>query len=541
MEYAKKTPFDKQINWASVSTEVADKALEIGQKRKDRKIALDQQMADYELQLSNQKAFKTESLTSKWMDMADKSRQIVFQANKDLKSRKISESEYKKIVGNMSEYTKTVADTANNFDADIQAYIARQTPNEKGIVEGGAYEMEMLNQFGKLADFKNKNFSVLPDGRIAIDSVDENGNVTSTLDLMSMNKAENRFAPKNDIDTATSNVVKDWKQWTQFKDLGRGAWSSVEDMRKNPYIGEALYKAVKSINNTPKSTLSTLIDYGVVKEPLYAYNDNELKSVKEKAVADLVKMRQEMGVSTTVTAKDLAEIENRIIRVDPTTADPILTEAQKKLANETVEGLIQMKMGREEKGGAKEDWYHAPASSSDGGGGYEQKDIDEAKEVYKLSKNAMIESVPGDNSNTNEYLAAIGQKMNKYVVKKKFSDGTFGLMIYDYVKSTDQHGNPVYTKAIDTKSGKPIRQGKSLAEYITGKPAGEANTIWELGKDNTIETTAVGNEGRTPNKPKSKKDDKKNIETYSRTDLKANGWSDSQINQAVKEGKIKVK
>lgn len=505
MEYAKKTPFDKQINWASVSTEVADKALEIGQKRKDRKVALDQQMADYELQLSNQKAFKTESLTSKWMDMADKSRKIVFQANKDLKSRKISESDYKKIVGNMSEYTKTVADTANNFDADIQAYIARQTPNEKGIIEGGAYEMEMLNQFGKLADFKNKNFSVLPDGRIAIDSVDENGDVTSTLDLMSMNKAENRFAPKNDIDTATSNVVKDWKQWTEFEDLGRGAWSSVEDMRKNPYIGEALYKAVKSINNTPKSTLSTLIDYGVVKEPLYAYNENELKSVKEKAVADLVKMRQEMGVSTTVTAKDLAEIDNRIIRVDPTTADPILTEAQKTLANKTVEELIQMKMSHEEEGGAKQDWSKTPTKSTDGGGGYEQKDIDEAKEVYKLSKNAMIESVPGDNSNTNEYLAAIGQKMNKYVVKKKFSDGTFGLMIYDYVKSTDQYGNPVYTKAIDTKSGKPIRQGKSLAEYITGKPAGEANTIWELGKDNTIETTAVGNEGRTPNKPENKK------------------------------------
>ena len=368
MEYAKKTPFDKQINWASVSTEVADKALEIGQKRKDRKVALDQQMADYELQLSNQKAFKTESLTSKWMDMADKSRQIVFQANKDLKSRKISESEYKKIVGNMSEYTKTVADTANNFDADIQAYIARQTPNEKGIIEGGSYEMEMLNQFGKLADFKNKNFSVLPDGRIAIDSVDENGNVTSTLDLMSMNKAENRFAPKNDIDTATSNVVKDWKQWTEFEDLGRGAWSSVEDMRKNPYIGEALYKAVKSINNTPKSTLSTLIDYGVVKEPLYAYNENELKSVKEKAVADLVKMRQEMGVSTAVTAKDLAEIENRIIRVDPNTADPILTEAQKTLANKTVEELIQMKMSHEEEGGAKQDWSKPARTTTDGDG-----------------------------------------------------------------------------------------------------------------------------------------------------------------------------
>ena len=246
--------------------------------------------------------------------MADKSRDLVFQANKDLKSRKISESQYKKIVGNMSEYTKSVADTANSFDASIQEYIDRQVPDKDGKKLGGNYELEMLNKFGKLADFKNKNFSVLPDGRIAVDSVDENGVKTSTLDLMSLNKAENRYAPKNDIDAATSTVVKDWEQWTDFKDLGRGAWSSVEDMRQNPYIGPALYKAVKSINSTPKNTLSTLIDYSIIKEPLYAYNEAELKSVKDKAVADLVKMREEMGVSTTVTAKDLTEIENRIIR-----------------------------------------------------------------------------------------------------------------------------------------------------------------------------------------------------------------------------------
>lgn len=527
MEYAKKTPFDKQINWASVSTEVADKALELGQRRKDRKIALDQQMADVELQLANQKAFKTESVVSKWGDMSGNVRDVIFQANKDLKSRKINEADYKKIVGNSSEYVKAISETANNLDADIQAYIARQTPDEKGVKQGGEYELEMLNRFGKLADFKNKTFSVLPDGRISIDSVDEKGNKVSSLDLMSMNKAENRFSPYVDVDAETSAVVKDWKQWTEFTDLGRGAWKSVEDMRQNDFIREPLYKAVRSINNTPKRTLGTLLDYGVIKEPLYAYNDAESKTVKDKAVADLVKMREEMGVSTTVTAKDLTEIENRIIRVDPNTADPILTEAQTKLANETVEGLIQMKMGREEKGGAKEDWYHAPTKAADSGG-YGQKDVDEATEVYKLSVNAMLESKPGDNSNTNEYLSAIGQKMNKYVVKTKFaSDGTFGLMIYDYVKSTDQYGNPVYTKAIDTKSAKPIRQAKSLAEYITGKTAGEANTIWEIGKDNSIETTPVGKEGRTPYKPENKKS-----KTISQKDFNAK-WANLKSGQTL--------
>ena len=468
MEYAKKTPFDKQINWASVSTEVADKALELGQRRKDRKVALDQQMADYDLQLSNQKAFKTESLTSKWMDMADKSRDLVFQANKDLKSRKISESQYKKIVGNMSEYTKSVADTANSFDASIQEYIDRQVPDKDGKKLGGNYELEMLNKFGKLADFKNKNFSVLPDGRIAVDSVDENGVKTSTLDLMSLNKAENRYAPKNDIDAATSTVVKDWEQWTDFKDLGRGAWSSVEDMRQNPYIGPALYKAVKSINSTPKNTLSTLIDYSIIKEPLYAYNEAELKSVKDKAVVDLVKMREEMGVSTTVTAKDLTEIENRIIRVDPNTADPILTEAQTKLANETVEGLIQMKMGREEKGGAKEDWSKTPSSSGGGGGSNTKDNTNYYPEMRRAWDMGGKEGA--------SQLTALAEG------KAKFEFGEGGLQVYE--ASEDRN-----CKKIWIKIGSPVKDLASIQKYIYP----ENNKNFDIHRQQYIDTYGTGN------------------------------------------------
>ena len=507
MEYAKKTPFDKQINWASVSTEVADKALEIGQKRKDRKIALDQQMADYDLQLSNQKAFKTESLTSKWMDMADKSRDLVFQANKDLKSRKISESQYKKIVGNMSEYTKSVADTANSFDASIQEYIDRQVPDKDGKKLGGNYELEMLNKFGKLADFKNKNFSVLPDGRIAVDSVDENGVKTSTLDLMSLNKAENRYAPKNDIDAATSTVVKDWEQWTDFKDLGRGAWSSVEDMRQNPYIGPALYKAVKSINSTPKNTLSTLIDYSVIKEPLYAYNEAELKSVKDKALADLVKMREEMGVSTAVTAKDLTEIENRIIRVDPNTADPILTEAQTKLANETVEGLIQMKMGRKEEGTAKQDWSKPASFYGDGGSGDSNKKDNtnyypEMRRAWDL----------GGNTGASQ-LTALAQGKALF----KFTAG--GLQVYEQSQDVRDKGEWI-------PIGDPVKDLASIQKYIYP----ENNKNFDIHRQRYIDEFGV--KSTTPKKDNKKFDSGK--EANIKATMKANpGASRADVVKAL--------
>lgn len=508
IEYAKYVPFDKQIDWASVSTDVSKKALEIGEDRKNRKAALDKMKSDYELKLAEQKAFKTEDVAAKWGETTNQGREVIYNAYKDLKSRKITESDYKNIVNNLTTYTDKLADHATALDADIQAYIARQQVDEKtGEAQGGAFELEKLNRLGKIADLKNKKFNVLPDGRISIDQMGEDGKVLeSSFDLMSFNKKENQFAPRIYVDKLTSNIVKDWAKWSEFKDLGTGAWRNIEDIRRNPATRDALYMAVKSVNSTPKNTLSVLIDNGAIQQPLYAYSVSEIDKVKAQAEQDLINMRTSQGISTEITAADKAEIDKRIIRVDPTSGEPILTDEQKKLADETVEKSIQMKMGHEETGKSKEDWWHAKTDGGADGSGYKQKDIDEATEVYKLSKNAMMESKPGDNSNTNEYLAAIGQKMNKYVVKTRFaSDGTYGLIVYDYVKSTDQYGNPVYTKAIDMKSGKPIRQAKSLAEYITGKPAGEANTIWELGKDNSIETTPVGKEERKPYDPKNKK------------------------------------
>ena len=507
MEYAKKTPFDKQINWASVSTEVADKALEIGQKRKDRKIALDQQMADIELQLANQKAFKTESVVSKWGDMSGNVRDVIFQANKDLKSRKITEADYKKIVGNSSEYVKAISETANTLDADIQAYIARQTPDEKGVKQGGEYELEMLNRFGKLADFKNKTFSVLPDGRISIDSVDEKGNKVSSLDLMSMNKAENRFSPYVDVDAETSAVVKDWKQWTEFTDLGRGAWKSVEDMRQNDFIKEPLYKAVRSINNTPKRTLGTLLDYGVIKEPLYAYNDAESKTVKDKAVADLVKMREEMGVSTTVTAKDLTEIENRIIRVDPNTADPILTEAQTKLANETVEGLIQMKMGREEKGTAKQDWSKPASFYGDGGSGDSNKKDNtnyypEMRRAWDL----------GGNTGASQ-LTALAQGKALF----KFTAG--GLQVYEQSQDVRDKGEWI-------PIGDPVKDLASIQKYIYP----ENNKNFDIHRQRYIDEFGV--KSTTPKKDNKKFDSGK--EANIKATMKANpGASRADVVKAL--------
>jgi hypothetical protein len=65
----------------------------------------------------------------------------------------------------------------------------------------------------------------------------------------------------------------------------------------------------------------------------------------------------------------------------------------------------------------------------------------------------------------------------------KFSDGTFGLEVYDMV---DDNG----TKVRDNSSKREIRTAKALSQYVSKKDVSGANTDWEKGK-NIAESTGI--------------------------------------------------
>lgn len=367
IEYAGYQPIS-QIDWSALSDKLAKKAIDIGIDRAGRKAALDKQMSDYELKLANQEAFKTESLNNKWLDMAQEGRNLVVDANKNLKAGLLKENEYKKILSSLSDYTTSMATTAKSYDERIQAHLARQQPDKDGKIAGSQYELELMNRFGQMTDLKNKKFNVLPDGKIAVNQIDpQTGEVTQTFDLMSMNKAENMLAPRVDLNAATSKITEDWKKYGTFKLLGKEGFVSIEDVRNQPKYRMAVQQAAQAVNNSPKNTLSILVDNGPLTNPQYAYTDKQIEEVRQSSIKDLQELKKQAGLSIELTKDELQSIDDNIIRVDEYGTDPILTDRQKKLANETVVAAIEQKLEREITVKAPE--YNAPQIDY-GGYGY---------------------------------------------------------------------------------------------------------------------------------------------------------------------------
>ena len=176
-----------------------------------------------------------------------------------------------------------------------------------------------------------------------------------------------------------------------------------------------------------------------------------------------------MRVSTTVTAKDLTEIENRIIRVDPNTADPILTEAQTKLANETVEGLIQMKMGRKEEGTAKQDWSKTPSSSGGSGDGGGTKDN---TNYYPEMRRAW--DMGGKEGASQLTALAEGKALFKFTAG--------GLQVYEQSQDVRDKGEWI-------PIGDPVKDLASIQKYIYP----ENNKNFDIHRQQYIDTYGTGN------------------------------------------------
>lgn len=528
MEYAKYTPTPQTSNIVDFSGLTTDLAKTISGIQKSRDTARAELEAAADVATKNA---ENPTLTSNrnfndvLLNYSQDGVSQIASWKKQLMNGEITPNEYKSKINSIQESTSSLANIAKNWDAKNLEFIKRQTD---GTASG--IEMDIATLYNGLGDVANSQLFTDNQGKV----FHRNTKTGKVMSISALTNVQSTVYNRTDVQGKNKQFADALGKRINWTDQGREGWISIEDVWNSPDNKLAREYHASSILSDPKATASTLNDAGGIQ--MVPYTSPEEYDSK---LSDLISKTKATFDSAGVpfTSEKEAELKLSMMKMvndESGNMVPELTKEQNDKARDIVLQNLRAQMDREIKGGAKQVFAPTAPKTGADAGGYKQKEIDEATEVYKLSKNAMIESKVGDSSNTNEYLAAIGQKMKKYVVKKKFSDGTFGLMIYDYVKSTDQYGNPVYTKAIDTKSGKPIRQGKSLAEYITGKSAGEANTIWELGKDNTIETTAVGKEGRTPYNPESKNTKTTAAKSESKTSEKFNAGREANIKATMK-------
>lgn len=468
MEYAGYVSPERSTDWAALTGKLAGKLDTIQKDRQSQRDALDAQAMDTEAYINSIETTQNQTANQILLDFGYTGKGKVQQWNKALKAGELSPKEYSNNIATLNDYTSTFANSLKTFDQRYQEVLKRQQPDENGLIQASAFELELANQFGQLADLQNAKMQVSDNGRVYMSKIDpKTGELISDLiDVRSINAPENIVANRVDVAAGTSKLMEGWDPYTMWKDMGRGGEMNIEDIRQNPAFNLMKANLAETIANddNPRAQISVLVDNGVINADYYS-NDSEYQQKVSEAIARAKKIKQTAGQPTTLSDQEMKDIELSMVRLEKNASgiiNPVLTEEQKKAAKDRVMQEVEIQAGRKVTGSAKQDWYHAPTNN--GGDSPQQQ--------------------------ANNY-------MNGYIaVRQAWNRGDYGMLSknYEYVPEGSGVINVYETSTVEEGDGKsPKKKTRKLIQRVTS-PEGLAQFAFDT--DNSNEALTNYKEGR---------------------------------------------
>jgi hypothetical protein len=516
IEYAGFVP-TQAINWAELSEDLAGKVYQVGEERQKKRDALDKIATDNQKLLAEFEPGKNQSLRELTLRGADQGRVLIKQWNDQLKAGIISPTDYKNKMNNLMESWGVFAKSAKSYDERYLEVMSRQQPGEDGKVAASAYEVDVLTrEFGDMSDLSNKTTHFDNDGRVYMATTDKNTGqiIGDVYDVRTMSYPNNIFANRVYVDDQVNDVVKNWDTKTLFEKAAKGGELTIESAKNQDsykIMAERLANTIAPDNN-PRAQVSILIDNGVIQNPIYYKNDNEYETVKNQAINKLIQEKKSAGIEKTEPTKEELDIIELSIIKNQQGADgiinPVLTKKQRDEARERVKQSVDIQLAEK----IQKDMPNIVR----GGGGTTAADEKEQQRVNEYQRGYMTS------------LDAFGLDPQGKKTKQPDLSGLDNSYKYRYVNETIQvyrlnHGKNESPLAI-------IKSPKGLAQYtVYGKSVAEQEANYELGR--TQYRRSKGLDGA----PK-----QDNIPSATRAEWKKSGWTDDQINEAVRLKKIKV-
>jgi len=427
-------------DYSALSQELANKIYKKQEERQQRREGLD------EVTRANQKALdtwvpgKTQTLNEFVLNGMNDIRANLSQWNKDLKSGKMSESDFIRRNRNLEEYWGILSSAIKSQDERVDSVMQRQQPDENGKVPASSFEMELLKKFGEFTDIKDASIKVGSDGRVYVAKVDPNtGQLTDqVVDIRTINLPDNLISNKVDVGDEVDGIVKNWEPTTIWQNLGGRGEMNIESIRvgadgkPNPKYQMLLNSTANTIapDSDPRRQLSVLIDNGAVDVPEFYYNENQRQQILDQKVQELAQLKAESSAGE-VTPEDVKNIEQSMFFVDQNSDGvftPVLTDEQKKLAKEFVKANVDLRFGDKISGTPP-----APPSSrgggsgGSGGGGKEEKPTEKYNMIYAAW-----------NRGTDQDLALLSSLLYNTKHKVERSDSGKGYKI------VDEYGTTIY-------------------------------------------------------------------------------------------------
>lgn len=355
-EYAGYISPESRVDWAKAFGGLAQKISDVGANIRREREALDTLQRENETVVNSYQPGKSQTLNEMVIRGANDIKNQMKGWNDELKAGRLKPDEYKRRMENVKEYWGTLANSAKTFDQRFQESMNRQQPDENGNIPASAFEMELLNRFGQMADISNNSVQVGTDGRLYMVKKDSEGKIVGdVMDIRTMNSPDNIVSNRIDVSSNVNSLVKNWEPWSIWKDSGRGGEVTINDVRNNKEVfGPLKAQVAETIapDSNPRAQISVLVDNGVMDADYYI-NDDEYNQKLQEGIDEALQLKRTAGLPEKLTQDEIKRIEFNLVKVEKDgkgIINPVLTEEQKAAAKKRVLDEVEIQLGRKVEG-----------------------------------------------------------------------------------------------------------------------------------------------------------------------------------------------
>jgi hypothetical protein len=366
----------KPIDWSSLTADLTERYNVIKEKRQKERESLDALVDTNNKILQETQLGKSPNVNEFILRGTESGRSKMYEWNKLLKSGQLSPSEYKKRMNNLMDNWNQFAITTKTYDERMQEIFKNQQPDENGVIKGSALELERANELAQYQDLKNKTLMIDDEsGKVYLGKLKDGIlDPTSVTDVRSLNNFSNIIDNKVQLSSLVDEGTKEWKSFS----IEDGV-TTVNDIRQNK---DAYMKAkstlINGILSNDNAKASILTDYTNGEYDYYLNNDDFLSRVKKRVETE--NYARELNNKPPMTEDELNKFINSqkskfilLEHDDQGILQPKLTEEQVKVAFDTVDKEIEIRMG-------KEVTRDEPYRGGGGGGGGGRKSEDKSQE-----------------------------------------------------------------------------------------------------------------------------------------------------------------
>jgi hypothetical protein len=269
---------DSQINWAEVGKQLSDVVTEETNVRRDRKAAIDDDIASFQDKLNNPPLGEHQGFNDWTTNYAANTQDYALQLERLVKSGKIKTRDYTRMKANLTQGTSDAFDMGTKFQERYAEIVERAKVNpETGKPQSQELEQFLMNSTRAMGNYSNSELYIdPPTGRVLLanytDKKDAEGNVVMDENgqpVRVLDKDSNSYAPVSqllnrmdiqvdyyDMDTSLTAAVDGIG--TDIQAVVRGGVMTREDALSNDRFSNAVENIVAGQLAIPTNVTSVL-------------------------------------------------------------------------------------------------------------------------------------------------------------------------------------------------------------------------------------------------------------------------------------------